>query len=596
MSKQELIRTLLDLGIGTKTTLSSASYSTLESFVKTGSYEVLPYNIFYKDLLAGGKAREMTAFYNWMKLNSVRFPMPSVTYDQFQDNTNGVLRSSKTWGEVDYFLSELKSKLGDDWATKVLSVKYNSVTKKDEPVYNLSGIKGVKRLGVPGRQGTVIKLSFNDIDYAIKVAAKTTSCGDGATGGMGYLKQARLQQIAAEWGVTCPVYAVHCVPGKKEAPFMAMPMMGERMVDIYGSKEWSEDHQKQFWNLRLLLDTHVGLVHNDGNCLNVMTDKHNVVKLIDFDRSYLMDHKHVKKYGLYNNLCFLPWHKCFTRDTGKLLRKAMERLFPLSAKERNPSLGVKYFNHGPCTKADSAGAIFFEPFSIPKPTIATFPPQVSEVDALKIFCKDSSNTNWNKLSIAVIGNLTVVADYCIARNKGNVQLARKIQGYLSSSQLSPKSSSMVDSSDWYVEVGTDTKLYNRSFSDVPNLKKNSPQWFAFEKGYGSPDTYGPNIFTYIPSRPLKVIDMGKKVVRNDVGIFADSNSITPITGCRGMSAVNVIERAWGEGCNTPAAEIVCKVCEILRLDGWIAKDWDDEDMEGPEEIMLCNAAEVLKNT
>ena len=49
MSKQELIRTLLDLGIGTKTTLSSASYSTLESFVNTGSYEVLPYNIFYKD-------------------------------------------------------------------------------------------------------------------------------------------------------------------------------------------------------------------------------------------------------------------------------------------------------------------------------------------------------------------------------------------------------------------------------------------------------------------------------------------------------------------------------------------------------------------
>ena len=36
----------------------------------------------------------------------------------------------------------------------------------------------------------------------------------------------------------------------------------------------------------------------------------------------------------------------------------------------------------------------------------------------------------------------------------------------------------------------------KKLSDVPNLKKNSPQWFAFEEGYGSPDTYGPNIRYY----------------------------------------------------------------------------------------------------
>ena len=427
MSKKGiLIRKLLAAGIGTKSTLASATYETLESFMKTGSYKVKPYNVFYLELLTGGKARGLTSFYNWMKLNSVTFPMPTVTYDQFQNNTNSVPRSSKPWGEVYYFLNELKLRLGNDWANKVLSVKYNPLTKKDEPTHDLSGVKGVKRLGVPGRQGTVIKLTFNGIDYAIKVASKLTTCGDGATGGMGYFKQARLQQIAAEWGVTCPVYAVHCVPGKKEAPFMAMPMMGERMVDIYGNKEWSEEHQKQFWNLRLLLDTHVGLVHNDGNCLNVMTDRHNVVKLIDFDRSYLMDHKHVKKFGLYNNLCFLPLHKCFTRDTGQLLRKAMEKLFPGSLQERNRTPGIKFFKNGSCRNTDPGGAVFFEPYRIPEPTVATFPTQVSEVDALKRFCSNNNKENFYKLSVGVIGNLVIVSEYCISKNKGNTGLAQKI--------------------------------------------------------------------------------------------------------------------------------------------------------------------------
>jgi hypothetical protein len=432
--KKTLISKLIAIGIGTKSTLASSSRSTLKSLLETGKYEVVPYHTIYEKLLRGENARsQLTKLYNWMKLNSVRFPSPEITYDQFQNNPSGVRRSSEPWGNVGYFLSELKSRLGPDWAKKVLNVKKNPKTGRDEPVYDLSEIKGVQRLGVPGRQGTVIKLTFNDINYAIKVAATRTSCGDGATGGMGFLKQARLQQLAAEWGVTCPVYAVHCLPGKKEAPFMAMPMMGQRMIDIYpNNQDWSDEHQRQFWNNILLMDTYVGMTHNDGNCLNIMTDMNNNVKLIDFDRSYLNDPIHIKKFGLYNNICFLPLHQCFRKkNVGKVLRKATEKLFPHWKSMYRWSIeGVRGFS-GDCTitQSDPKGAVFFQPFKLIEPGVSVFPPSFSPFNALYSFCKDHNYINWKNLSIEVVVNLVVAAEYCIRHEIGNQDLASKIVEY-----------------------------------------------------------------------------------------------------------------------------------------------------------------------
>ena len=442
--KTSLVSKLLAAGVGTKTILNSASVSTLQELLDTGIYKVPPYHTIYEKLLRGENTKEPTKLYNWMKLNSVTFPMPNVTYDQFAANPAAAARSPRPWGEVEYFLTELVSRLGPDWANRVLAIKKNPKTGKEEPVHDLSEVRGVKRLGVPGRQGTVIKLTFNGIDYAIKVAAKTTSCGDGSTGGMGFLKQARLQQIAAEWGVTCPVYAVHCILGKKEVPFMAMPMMGQRMVDIYGyNGEWSEKHQKEFWNLRLLMDTYVGMGHNDGNCLNVMTDSHDNVKLIDFDRSYLMDRKHIKDHGFYNNLCFMPLHGCFRNPkNGKVLRKAMEKLYPdwipkgddRHAKYKRDRMtltkGLKPYS-GICNKdpADPKGAVFFQPFKIIKPAIAVYPPQVSALDALRAFCRDQKHTQWEELSVEIIASLVEVAEWCITKKKGNQDLANKIIDY-----------------------------------------------------------------------------------------------------------------------------------------------------------------------
>jgi len=147
--------------------------------------------------------------------------------------------------------------------------------------------------------------------YAVKVARKGTSCGDGATGGMGFLKQARMQQLASEYGVTPPVDAVYC-GHKKEVSFMVMPVLAHRVVDVYKrGSELSEKHQKQIWNLYKTLDTKVGIMHNDLNCLNIMIDGKDNVKLIDFDRSKVIEKKHIKKWGPYINISFLDMVNCF---------------------------------------------------------------------------------------------------------------------------------------------------------------------------------------------------------------------------------------------------------------------------------------------
>ena len=207
---------------------------------------------------------------------------------------NGPSTGLSTYGDVDYFEAILKTQLGNNWSKRVLDINET-----------LEDVENISRLGIPGRQGTVIRLDLPGHSYAVKVTKKGVSCGDGATGGMGFLKQARMQEIVADFGITGHVYAVFC--GKKNLPsFMVMDLMGQRVVDIYGRKTgnlvMSPLHQQQLWHLYKTLDEKVGILHNDGNCLNLMTDTAGNLKLIDFDRSALIENKHLKKRGSYPNL------------------------------------------------------------------------------------------------------------------------------------------------------------------------------------------------------------------------------------------------------------------------------------------------------
>ena len=230
----------------------------------------------------------------------------TLTIKRRNDLLNSVTFHGTKFGPIDKFRNCLEKTLGKNWAKRVLD-------KNDK-----LSVKGVKRLGVPGRQGTTIGLEIKCCTsssckmYAVKVARKGTSCGDGATGGMGFLKQARMQQLASEYGVTPPVDAVYC-GHKKEVSFMVMPVLAHRVVDVYKrGSELSEKHQKQLWNLYKTLDTKVGILHNDLNCLNIMIDGKDNVKLIDFDRSKVIEKRDIKKWGPYINISFLDMVNCFS--------------------------------------------------------------------------------------------------------------------------------------------------------------------------------------------------------------------------------------------------------------------------------------------
>ena len=142
-------------------------------------------------------------------------------------------------------------------------------------------------------------------------------------------------------------------------------------------------------------------------------------------------------------------------------------------------------------------------------------------------------------------------------------------------------------------------LFSRSFhKDKENAPAaQGPIWLAFEKGYGSATSYGPHIFRHTLTRKLRLLDMGKKAVRRAVGIWADKHIRRDTHGaCRNLPGDQVLDLAWGEGCNHPAAVLVCAVCRALHLDGWLARDWDEEDMEGPEEVMLCKPKLLQSST
>ena len=229
-----------------------------------------------------------------------------LTTKRRNDVLHGVTFHGTKFGEVEKFKTCLEKSLGKNWAQRVLDPK------------DKLNVKGIKRLGVPGRQGTTIGLEVRCCGstsckmYAIKVTRKGTSCGDGATGGMGFLKQARMQQLASEYGVTPPVDAVYC-GGKKDVSFMVMPVLAHRLIDVYKKgSTLSKKHQKQIWNLYKILDTKVGIIHNDMNCLNIMIDGNDNLKLIDFDRSKVIEKKDIKKTrSPYINLTFLELVNCF---------------------------------------------------------------------------------------------------------------------------------------------------------------------------------------------------------------------------------------------------------------------------------------------
>ncbi len=100
----------------------------------------------------------------------------------------------------------------------------------------------------------------------------------------GLLHQARIQMILSDYGIAPKVYAIYC-GHDKDISFIAM----ERVKEIL-PLPISKRHSKQLINHLKILDR-LGIIHNDHNLYNIMIDFNDNVKLIDFDRSFLLSQK-----------------------------------------------------------------------------------------------------------------------------------------------------------------------------------------------------------------------------------------------------------------------------------------------------------------
>lgn len=121
-------------------------------------------------------------------------------------------------------------------------------------------------------------------------------------------------------------------------------------------------------------------------------------------------------------------------------------------------------------------------------------------------------------------------------------------------------------------------------------------WFSFEYNYGT--SYGPYISKFVLTRDVQLLDVAKTKCRDAVSEYAERNElarekiVNRICFKTGSVIKQTVRRpldhAWGEGeCAEEAAITVCAVAARFALDGWIAREWDEENLEGPEEVMLC---------
>ena len=109
-------------------------------------------------------------------------------------------------------------------------------------------------------------------------------------------KEAKIQKIAATTG-----YSPKVLYYSGNDKIIAMEKLEKRLIDVYKKDDTlSEKHQNQLLKIMEALDD-VEVLHNDGNSLNLMLDKDDNVKIIDFGLSKTFDKKLKKKWGPHPN-------------------------------------------------------------------------------------------------------------------------------------------------------------------------------------------------------------------------------------------------------------------------------------------------------
>ena len=174
-----------------------------------------------------------------------------------------------------------------------------SLQEEIEALGDLSAYKTASNLlGQEGKEGATYNVysPLTGKCYAMKTFRTTKS-------GAKIAKEAEFQMDAASLNVSPRVLA-HSGSGKNK--YILMDKLEYRLTDLARSKEQNmaltRAQQEGVIDCAEKLDS-LGILHNDGNALNLMVDEDGKVFYIDFGFSKRIDKKLLKKYGPNVNGC-----------------------------------------------------------------------------------------------------------------------------------------------------------------------------------------------------------------------------------------------------------------------------------------------------
>lgn len=145
----------------------------------------------------------------------------------------------------------------------------------------------IKQLGKDGAQGVVYLVEFpNGLRAAMKQFKKTKSSAR-------IQAEADLQAKASDAGISPEVMHVDL-----ENKRIFMEPMQCRLVDVL--KRTSPRFEDDLIRIMKTLDD-IGILHNDGNALNLMLNSDDQLQIIDFGLAKKIDGKLRKKWGEYPN-------------------------------------------------------------------------------------------------------------------------------------------------------------------------------------------------------------------------------------------------------------------------------------------------------
>jgi predicted Ser/Thr protein kinase len=191
--------------------------------------------------------------------------------------------SSAAWGDLPSCLaSNRRGQYNPEYVTHINSFIYLVI----ESLPSMEDFTIINQLGEDGKDGVVSLVRFpNSLEAAMKQYKKTKSTKM-------IQKEVDFQRQAAEAGIAPEIMHVD-LPNRR----IFMEKMAARVVDELS--ETDERFERELSEIMFKLDE-IGILHNDGNPLNLMFDAEDNLKIIDFGLSNKITKAVRKKWGTPN--------------------------------------------------------------------------------------------------------------------------------------------------------------------------------------------------------------------------------------------------------------------------------------------------------